>query len=75
MVGERAGVPLGTDDIDGLVTLISSLPPHPEVPGALAALAVSSLRLVALTNSVQAVAEAQLASAGPGRVLRGHHVR
>ena len=64
MVSERANVPLGADDIDGLVALMSSLPPHPEVPGALAALAATSLRLVALTNSVQAVAGAQLASAG-----------
>jgi 2-haloacid dehalogenase len=64
MLGERVGVPLRTDDVDGLVALMSSLPPHPEVPGALAALARTSLRLVALTNSVQAVAEAQLASAG-----------
>ena len=64
MVSERANVPLGADDIDGLVALMSSLPPHPEVPGALAALATTSLRLVALTNSVQAVAGAQLASAG-----------
>ncbi len=64
MVAERAGVPLATDGIDGLVALMSSLPPHPEVPGALAALAATSLRLVALTNSVQAVAGAQLASAG-----------
>ena len=47
---------------------MSSLPPHPEVPGALAALARTRLRLVALTNSVQPVAEAQLASAG----LRGY---
>jgi 2-haloacid dehalogenase len=64
MVSERAGVPLGAGEVDGLVALMSSLPPHPEVPGALAALARTSLRLVALTNSVQAVAEAQLGSAG-----------
>jgi 2-haloacid dehalogenase len=64
MVGEREGVPLSADDIDGLVALMSSLPPHPEVPGALASLALTGLYLVALTNSVQAVAEAQLASAG-----------
>src|SRR5258708_24969176 len=64
MLGEREGVTLSTDDIDSLVALMSSLPPHPEVPGALALLARTSLRLVALTNSVQAVAEAQLAHAG-----------
>jgi 2-haloacid dehalogenase len=43
---------------------MSSLPAHPEVPGALAALARARLRMVALTNSVQHIAEAQLASAG-----------
>jgi 2-haloacid dehalogenase len=64
MVSEREGMPLSPDDIDSLVALMSSLPPHPEVPGALASLALTSLHLVALTNSVQAVAEAQLASAG-----------
>jgi 2-haloacid dehalogenase len=64
MLAEREGVPLTAGDIDGLVGRMRSLPPHPEVPGALAALARTRLRLVALTNSVQQVAEAQLASAG-----------
>jgi 2-haloacid dehalogenase len=64
MLAEREGVPLGTGDIDALVGRMSSLPAHPEVPGALAALAGTNLRMVALTNSVQQVAEAQLASAG-----------
>jgi 2-haloacid dehalogenase len=63
MLAERAGVPLAASDIDGLVSRMRSLPPHPEVPGALAALARTRLRLVALTNSVQSVAEAQLANA------------
>ena len=35
IVGERAGVPLSADDIDGLVALMTSLPPS-EVPAALA---------------------------------------
>lgn len=64
MLAEREGVPLAAGDIQGLVSRMSSLPPHPEVPGALAALARTRLRLVALTNSVQPVAEAQLAAAG-----------
>ena len=64
MIAERQGMSLSSDDIDGLVGRMSSLPPHPEVPGALAALARTGLRMVALTNSVQSVAEAQLASAG-----------
>ena len=64
MLAEREGVPLTGSDIDGLVDRMSSLPPHPEVPGALAALARTQLRLVALTNSVQHIATAQLASTG-----------
>ena len=70
MLAEREGVHLTASDIDGLVSRMSSLPPHPEVPGALAALTRTRLRLVALTNSVQPVAEAQLASAGQ-RLVRG----
>jgi 2-haloacid dehalogenase len=68
MLAEREGVPLTTGDIDGLVGRMSALPPHPEVPGALAALARTGLRMVALTNSVQPVAEAQLDAAG----IKGH---
>src|SRR5205823_14994913 len=64
MVAEREGVPLDAGDIDALVGRMSSLPAHPEVRGALTTLARTGLRMVALTNSVQHVAEAQLASAG-----------
>jgi 2-haloacid dehalogenase len=64
MLAEREGVPLTASVIDALAGRMSSLPPHPEVPGALAALARTRLRLVALTNSVQHIATAQLASAG-----------
>jgi 2-haloacid dehalogenase len=64
MLAEREGVPLAGGAIDALVGRMSSLPPHPDVPGALATLARTRLRLVALTNSVQPIATAQLASAG-----------
>jgi len=64
MIAEREGAPLSAAEIDGLVSRVSSLPPHPEVPGALARLSGTGLQMVALTNSVQAVADAQLASAG-----------
>jgi 2-haloacid dehalogenase len=68
MLAEREGVPVSSGDIESLVTRMSSLPPHPEVPGALAALARTGLRVVALTNSRLPVAEAQLAHAA----IRGH---
>jgi 2-haloacid dehalogenase len=64
MLAEREAVTLSTSDIDGLVGRMSSLPPHPEVPDTLAGLARTSLRMVALTNSVQQVAEAQLVGGG-----------
>jgi len=66
MLAEREGVPVSTGDIEALVWRMSSLPPHPEVPDALVTLAQTSLRMVALTNSTQPVAEAQLA--GPSEV-------
>jgi 2-haloacid dehalogenase len=67
MLAEREGVPVSTGDIEALVWRMSSLPPHLEVPDALVTLAQTSLRMVALTNSTQPVAEAQLASAGLGQ--------
>ena len=66
MLAEREGVPLTSGDIDNIVGRMRTLPAHTEVPDALAALARTSLRMVALTNSVQTVAEAQLANAGIG---------
>jgi 2-haloacid dehalogenase len=68
MVAERVGQEVGAEAIDELVRRMSSLPPHPEVPDALARLRGTPLTVVALTNSTAVVAEAQLASAG----LRGH---
>ena len=64
MIAEREGASLSAAEIDGLVSRMSSLPSHPEVPGALARLSGTGLQMVALTNSVQAVADAQLASSG-----------
>ena len=43
------------------------LAPHPEVPDALRRLHKAGMRLCALTNSTQAVTEAQLEHAGIAR--------
>ena len=64
MVAQRNNVVLTDEQVEHTVALMTSLPPHPDVPAALARLAETSLRLVALTNSVQDVAEAQLRNAG-----------
>ncbi|HZC52614.1 MAG TPA: haloacid dehalogenase type II [Mycobacterium sp.] len=64
MVAERAGRSITTAQVSELVQRMSSLPPHPEVPAALEALREAPLKIAALTNSVQDVAEAQLTNAG-----------
>ncbi|MGI8592347.1 MAG: haloacid dehalogenase type II [Nakamurella sp.] len=64
MVAERQGRRVGAGEATALVARMSSLPAHPEVADALAALRSTSLGVVALTNSVESVAEAQLTNAG-----------
>ncbi len=64
MVAQRTGLRVTPAEADEVVAAMSSLPAHPEVPAALRALRTTPLRVVALTNSVAAVAEAQLTNAG-----------
>lgn len=64
MLARRHGRDITTDQAAQLVSRMSSLPPHPEVGGALRMLRGTALKTVALTNSVATVAEAQLANAG-----------
>jgi 2-haloacid dehalogenase len=68
MLAQRIGQTVSDDAVDAVVNRMSSLPPHPEVPEALARLREAPLRVAALTNSTLSVAEAQLSSAG----LRDH---
>ena len=63
MVAHRAGQSLSEEAARAMVDRMSSLPPHPEVPDALARLRDTPLKIVALTNSTQGVAEAQLRNA------------
>ena len=64
MLARRRGQSVSDEEVRRMVDRMSSLPAHPEVPEALARLARTPLTLVALTNSVQDVAEAQLRNAG-----------
>lgn len=64
MVARKAGVEITSDDIVAMVDRMSSLPPHPEVPDALATLNGSGLTVVALVNSLASVGEQQLKHAG-----------
>jgi 2-haloacid dehalogenase len=64
MIAQRTGVAVSEQDAVAMVDRMSALAPHPEVRPALSRLRDTSLRVVALTNSKQAVAEAQLTFAG-----------
>ena len=64
MLATRHGVALSDSTAVGIVERMSSLPAHPEVAGALGRLTETPLRVVALVNSLQSVAEAQLTNAG-----------
>ena len=64
MTAQRAGKDVSPNAIDTVVDAMRRLPPHPEVPRALARLQDGGLRLTALTNSVLDVARSQLTYAG-----------
>jgi len=64
MLAQRVGRVVTTDQATAMVQRMSALPSHPEVAEALNALRRTPLKVVALTNSVQPVADAQLTNAG-----------
>jgi len=64
MLAARQGRSVSDHDVDAVVERMTSLPPHSEVPDALSELAATGLTVVALTNSLQSVGEAQLVNAG-----------
>ena len=57
------GVPVSEQDAEAMVDRMCALSPHPEAKPVLTRLTDTSVRMVALTNSVEAVGEAQLKSA------------
>ena len=64
MLAERVGLDPPAGSADRVVAAMSDLPPHAEVDAALRRLAASPLRVVALTNSPEDVAVAQVTHAG-----------
>jgi 2-haloacid dehalogenase len=64
MVARRRRIELPDEDTAAILGGMRRLPPHPEVPAALARLRDAGLRLAALTNSPKDAADAQLAHAG-----------
>lgn len=64
MVAAREGLDLPAETGDEVMAVLRSLPPHPDAVPALTRLRDAGIRLASLTNSVRAVAEAQLTNAG-----------
>lgn len=64
MVAERQGVDLSDQDKQQILGDMQELPPHPEVKENLGRLRDAGLRLAALTNSTQQVADAQIDNSG-----------
>ena len=64
MIAERQGVELSGEDKGQILSGMQELPPHPEVEENLARLRNGGMRLAALTNSTQQVADAQIDNSG-----------
>ena len=64
MLAERQGVNLSDENKQQILGGMQELPPHPEVTENLSRLRDVGIRLAALTNSTQQVADAQLENSG-----------
>ncbi len=64
MVAERQGADLSDEDKQQILSGMQELPPHPEIKENLGRLRDAGIRLAALTNSAQQVADAQIDNAG-----------
>ncbi len=64
MLVERQGASLSDEDKQQILGGMQELPPHPEVTENLSRLRDAGIRLAALTNSTQQVADAQIENAG-----------
>ncbi len=64
MVAERQGVDLSDEDKQQILGGMQELPPHPEVEENLSRLRDADIRLAALTNSTQQVADEQINNSG-----------
>jgi len=71
MLAEREEQALADADAEEIVDAMRRLPPHADVRPALERLRRAGLRLVALTNSPQAVVSAQLENAGLSDLFEG----
>ncbi len=64
MLARNRDIVLKAEDAKQVLSVIRTLPPHPDVPPALDRLKARGIRLATLTNSSQEVGEAQMRHAG-----------
>ena len=64
MIAKRQGVELSDEDKGQILSGMQELPPHPEVTENLGRLRDAGIRMAALTNSTQQVADAQIDNSG-----------
>ena len=64
MISARRGMDLSEDDQQHILAGMRELPPHPDAPEALDRLRDAGIRVAALTNSTEEVANVQLTNAG-----------
>jgi 2-haloacid dehalogenase len=69
MLAVSRGVRIGEEDLQALEEAIATMPPHPEVQGALARLREAGFRLFTLTNNPKATCARQLERAGITRLF------
>jgi 2-haloacid dehalogenase len=69
MLAASRGVHIGEEDIQALKEAVATMPPHPEVPGALSRLRDAGFRLFTLTNNPKATCARQLERAGVSRLF------
>jgi 2-haloacid dehalogenase len=69
MLAVSRGARIGEDDLQALKEAIATMPPHPEVPGALGRLREAGFRLFTLTNNPKATCARQLERAGVTRLF------
>jgi 2-haloacid dehalogenase len=63
MLADAEGAELSLEEARRILSKVRTLPPHPDVPGALAFLKDAGFRLVTLTNNPMALVDAQMTNA------------
>jgi 2-haloacid dehalogenase len=73
MVAQGHGIEVSHEDAQAALAAMKSLPPHPDVPPGLKKMKDAGFRMYPLTNSANAVMEAQIEHAGISSYFEGRY--